>query len=289
MAAPGGGREPQGHSHLPGARCGTLQQQLPAAGAGETNDMSTLVTPTLSLEELRPAFRDRLKSMYSGELQPGDDGPVVLHKLVRISEPEGMWIYETCRRMKPKRTLEVGLAYGFSTIYILAAIDQTGVGHHTAIDPYQKTAWHGVGVRQVKQLNMLSSFQWLDELSFTALARLAAQQEEFDFIFVDGNHRFDDVLVDFTLAAEVCPMGGNLILDDMWLPSIQTVASWIRSNRTDFREISAPIDNISQFERVAEDHREWDHFVQFWKQDNPSSPPSFSRRVARRLKRVLRG
>jgi predicted O-methyltransferase YrrM len=67
-------------------------------------------------------------------LQPGNNGPFELDKLTRISEPQGMWMYETYRRLKVKRSVETGLAYGFSTIYILAAVDQTGAGRHTAVE-----------------------------------------------------------------------------------------------------------------------------------------------------------
>jgi predicted O-methyltransferase YrrM len=249
--------------------------------------MSTLVTPVPSLEQLRPAFRLRLKSMYSGELQPGNDGPVEIDKLTRISEPQGMWIYETCRQLKPKRSLEIGLAYGFSTIFILAAIDETGTGHHTALDPFQKNDWHGVGALQAKHLGMESFFQMLEEFSVVSLARFRTQKEMFELIYIDGNHRFDDVLVDFTLAAEVCPVGGQILLDDMWMPSVQTVVSWIRSNRKDFREIATPIENIAHFERISSDTRAWDNFVQFWTPGNVVRETPISIRIARRLKRML--
>ncbi len=249
--------------------------------------MSTLVKPVFSLEDLGPLFRERLRSMYSAEPQPGNNGAVELDKITRISEPQGMWIYETCVKLKPKRSLEIGLAYGFSTVYILAAINRTGSGHHTALDPFQKDSWHGVGALQAKQLGMEPSFQMLEEFSVSALARFATQKDEFEFIYIDGNHRFDDVLVDFTLAAEVCPMRGNIILDDMWMPSIQAVVSWIRLNRKDFQEIPTPIENIVQFERIGNDIRRWDHFVPFQTRQEVLKQPTLASRVALRLKRVL--
>ena len=94
--------------------------------------------------DLGPAFRQRLGSMYEGEPQTGTNGLVEMDKTTQISREQGMWIYDTCRNVKPKRTLEVGLAYGFSTIYFLAAIDRIGTGHHTAIDPFRRmcgTVW----------------------------------------------------------------------------------------------------------------------------------------------------
>jgi len=46
--------------------------------------------------------------------------------------------YELCRKVKPQATLEIGLAYGFSTIYFLAVLAENGNGHHSSIDPYQR-------------------------------------------------------------------------------------------------------------------------------------------------------
>jgi predicted O-methyltransferase YrrM len=256
--------------------------------------MSATVMPVLSLEELPLTFRNRLKSMYSGELQPGNQGMVELDKMTRISEPQGMWIYETWLRLKPRHSLEIGLAYGFSTIYILAAMDKVGTGYHTALDPFQNSDWHGVGALQAKYLGMEPSFQMLEEFSVRALPRFSTQKEQFELIYIDGNHKFDDVLVDFTLAAQVCPIGGNIILDDMWMPSIQTVVSWIRSNRKDFREIQTPINNIAQFERISQDTRGWEHFVQFWAPESVVEAPesiakrrSIAARIIRRVRRML--
>lgn len=245
--------------------------------------MSTAVASLPTLKDLRSKFRQRLESMYSGEPQPGIGGPVGLDDTTRISHQLGMWIYETYCRLSPQRSLEIGLAYGFSTIYILAAIDQVGAGYHISIDPFQTSSWHRVGAYQAKHLNMESSFELREEFPVTAFAQFATQQTQFDFIFVDGSHRFDDALMDFTLAASVCPIGGNIILDDMWMPSIQAVASWIRLDRKDFREVLTPFSEIAHFERVARDDRSWDHFVPFG-----SKPSTLRERLLRRIKHRLR-
>jgi hypothetical protein len=33
------------------------------------------------------------------------------------------------------------MAYGYSTLYFLAAIARNQTGHHTAIDPFQHSVW----------------------------------------------------------------------------------------------------------------------------------------------------
>src|ERR1700677_1822896 len=95
---------------------------------------------------LKPAFRDVLKSMYAVDPQQGSAGPVELNEQVRIPEASGMWLHDLCLKLKPARTLEIGMAYGFSTLYILAALDEIGAGRHTAIDPWQEELWHNVGL-----------------------------------------------------------------------------------------------------------------------------------------------
>jgi hypothetical protein len=217
------------------------------------------------LAPLPKRFRSALLSMYANEPQCGSDG--VFHALdtvTRISPAQGMWLYELCRELNPKQTAEIGLAYGFSTIYFLAALHENGTGSHTAIDPFQGGPyWHGIGFYHAETLATSDGFRFINKNSFPALVDLAAAGERFEVVFIDGSHRFDDALIDFTLAAELCPLGGYVLLDDMWMPSIQRAASFIRRNRTDFAEVATPISNIAAFKRTGHDERQWNHHVDF--------------------------
>jgi predicted O-methyltransferase YrrM len=226
--------------------------------------------------------------MYNGEPQVGSDGALhTMDATTRIVREQGMWLYNLCLGMKPKATLEIGLAYGFSTVYFLAAIHKNGSGFHTAVDPFQYPWWHGVGSRIPERLGMNDRFRLIREKSVAALAHRADARETFEVIFVDGNHRFDDVLVDFTLSAELCPVGGSIILDDMWMPSIRRVAAFIRLNRTDFEEIKTPIRNIVAFRRIAEDTRDWNHYVEF--SDTHTLEQDILRAIRRFTPAFLRG
>lgn len=225
-------------------------------------------SPDEVLSPLTQPFRSALLSMYKGEPQPGSDGE--RHRLdgkTLISPEQGMWLYNLCHEAEPKTTLEIGLAYGYSTVYFLAAIRENGVGRHTAVDPFQ-SHWHGIGWLQVQSLGMSDSFRLMEEKSVFALVHFADRGEMFEVIFIDGNHRFDNALVDFTLAAELCPTGGCIILDDLWMPSIHRAVAFIRSNRKDFEELKTPVSNIAAFRRISEDTREWDHYVEFFETYN---------------------
>ena len=147
-------------------------------------------------------------------------------------------------------------------MYFLAAIHESGVGIHTAVDPFQ-SHWDGIGSLQPKKVGMSDSFRFIEEKSIPALVHFADRGKMFEVIFIDGNHRFDDVLVDFTLSARLCPMGGCIVLDDLWMSPIRRVVAFIRSNRQDFEELKTP-PNIAAFRRISEDARPWHHYVSFF-------------------------
>ena len=204
--------------------------------------------------------------MYAGDSQLGTDGEKhSLDPAIGICPAEGIWIYEFCRQVQPQATLEIGLAYGFSTLYFLAALAENRNGRHTSVDPYQLNAsgrWAGIGLALGRRLGR-EKFRFIEERSFAALTRLADNSESFDVIFVDGRHFFDFVLTEFTLSAELCSMGGYILLHDMWLPSIQRAVAFLRANRTDFKYVETPVANIAVFRHTGMDDRQFKHFVNF--------------------------
>jgi predicted O-methyltransferase YrrM len=237
------------------------------------------------MRRLEEPFRGLLESMYRGEPQLGTDGRRhELDGLTRIAPTEGMWLHDLCRRVKPETTLEIGLAYGFSTVFFLAAIRANGKGAHVAVDPGQSDLWKGIGVQRAQLVGMEHAFRFIPEKSVQALSGFARDGLTFDLIFVDGAHYFDAALVDFVLAADVCNPGGYIVLDDLWLPAIRKVAAFVRANRVDFTEVETPfhrlwsqwsarapgkvirevaLANVAVFQKTAADRRAWNHFVDF--------------------------
>ncbi|MFI0432686.1 MAG: class I SAM-dependent methyltransferase [Candidatus Nanopelagicales bacterium] len=226
--------------------------------------------PMAALADLGRPFESALAGMYAGTPQVGADGERhPIDDSTRISVEEGMAIFSLCSTGDVADTLEVGLAYGFSTVYLLAALADNGGGSHTAVDPYQDVDWNGIGLTTAEGLVGAHSgggpvtFELVPERSETALVDLARQGRSFGLTFIDGYHRFDDVLVDFTLAARLCPIGGVIVLHDMWLPSISAVASFLRANRVDFDEVHTGCPNLFAARRIDDDRRDWTHFVDF--------------------------
>jgi Methyltransferase domain len=56
------------------------------------------------------------------------------------------------------------------------------------------------------------------------------EDREFDFAFVDGDHRFESVLFDICFMARLVRPGGLIVVDDMWMPSIRTAVAYVEKN-----------------------------------------------------------
>jgi predicted O-methyltransferase YrrM len=203
-------------------------------------------------------------TMYKLATMYGSDG--LLHELdniTKISIEQGHLLAQLHASVKPRLSIEIGLAYGFSTLFILDAAFQTNTGRHIAIDPFQDTMWYGIGRQAVKELNFDSKFEHIPETSVAALTDLSRQGVKADYIYIDGAHTFDYALVDFFCSDRVLNLGGILIFDDMWMPAIQKVASFIRANIQGYEELSTAVKNVFCVRKTKEDDRAWDHFAAF--------------------------
>jgi predicted O-methyltransferase YrrM len=217
-----------------------------------------------SASDIHKDTEEVLADMYSATHLNGtvSDQPIKLDGITKISIDQGAQINRIIRQSHICKSLEVGFAYGFSTIWILDGLRSRPNSRHVAIDPFEITAWGGVGLQQLKRLSVGPSFQWMNDQSIHALPRLIKTGDKFDFIFIDGNHRFDDVLVDFYLSDQLVSPGGLIIFDDLWMPSVRTAISFILTNRS-YKVVPQPIQNMMVLEKLADDNRDWRHFERF--------------------------
>ncbi len=133
---------------------------------------------------------------------------------------------------------------------------------HLAIDPFEVSLWHGIGLVQAARVRTAAKFTWLPGYSVHALSRLIRTRESFDFIYIDGNHRFDDVLVDFYLSDQITRVGGYVIFDDSWMDSIAAVCRFIARNRA-YQALPQEAEGFRVFRKLRHDDRDWRHFVPF--------------------------
>ncbi len=125
-------------------------------------------------------------------------------------------------------TLEIGLAFGGSALFICNAHQRKGTGHHYAVDPFEIHSFNGVGLTLIRQAGLGAYFQWLPTPAQAALPALNATGMTFDLIYIDGDHGVTAVLSDFVRANALLKTGGFLALDDSHLPSGVQVLHVIR-------------------------------------------------------------
>ena len=124
------------------------------------------------------------------------------------------------------RTLEVGCAYGMSSLYICEALrDRTGASH-TIVDPMQMEVWKGIGVAQLERAG-IDFFELVNEPSELALPALVRDGvPSFDLIFIDGWHTFDQVIVDLYYADRLLREGGYIVVDDCTWASVSMAVAY---------------------------------------------------------------
>ena len=188
---------------------------------------------------------------------------------VAASAAEGEALRGWVQRENAARTVEVGLGYGISALYICAGLLE-GPGrapHHVVIDPYQATRFSGLGLQVLDEAGVGEMVEHHAEESQVVLPRFLFKARSFDLAFVDGNHRFDRVFVDLFYLGHLVRPGGIIFLDDYQLPGVARAASFFASNLGwTLAEVSA-YDDLHQWAvlrtSVVPDERSFDHFVDF--------------------------
>lgn len=114
-------------------------------------------------------------------------------------------------------TLEVGCAYGLSSLFICSELAKRDGASHTIIDPFQNTDWDGAGLLNLDNAGV-KFYTFVEERSEFALPEILKKGEgRFDLVFVDGFHTFDQTLLDCYYATRLLRIGGVLAIDDVAL------------------------------------------------------------------------
>ncbi|GAA0652070.1 hypothetical protein GCM10009535_32970 [Streptomyces thermocarboxydovorans] len=128
--------------------------------------------------------------------------------------------------------VEVGLAYASSALAIGEALLRSGsLGpRHVVIDPFQYSAYEGVGWELLCSAGLDGVVELVTEPSQRFLARLAGAGFVADAAFVDGSHLFHNVFVDLHFLGEIVRPGGVVVLDDVWWPSVAAAVAYFESH-----------------------------------------------------------
>jgi predicted O-methyltransferase YrrM len=197
------------------------------------------------------------------------DGSV--HNLfpIAITAAEGDALRSWVTREGATRTIEVGLGYGLSALFIGEALVSGGdsSARHVALDPNQETSFADCGLQFLEEAGLGELVEFHAEESQVALPRFVAEGRSFDLAFVDGNHRFDRVFLDLVYLGRLLRPGGILFVDDYQLPAIARAVAFCLTNLGWTSEEVSTADDLHQWAvlrtSLVPDTRTFDHFVDF--------------------------
>ena len=153
------------------------------------------------------------------------DGHTTFPLQFEIPPEEGEFLQHVIAQIQPKTFLEIGMAYGVSTLFICEALARLPTpADHIVIDPFQTSQWLGIGLRHLREAGYERLVRFYEERSEFILPRLVAEGTTVDLAFIDGWHTFDQTLVDFYFLNRMLRVGGVVIFDDARWPSIHRVA-----------------------------------------------------------------
>jgi predicted O-methyltransferase YrrM len=187
---------------------------------------------------------------------------------VAVNAAEGEALERLVTREGAEQTVEIGLGYAVSTLFICAGLlAKGGEPRHVALDPHQPTRFESCGLQLLEEAGLTELVEHHAEESQTALPRFLSEGRTFDLAFVDGNHRFDGVFLDLIYLGRLVRPGGIVFLDDHQLPAVARAASFCLRNLGWSLEEESDADELHGWAAlrtsVAPDTRPFDHFVDF--------------------------
>ncbi len=181
---------------------------------------------------MHPVLEQMIKT---GSVEAADGAARKVHSAISLAS--GIFLQELIRELKPKNSIEVGLGYGASALFICEALGPDTGSRHVVIDPYQYApdflgkTFEGIGMLNLKRAGYAGMVEFSSLPSSQALPQMAAQGRKFDFAFIDGWHTFDHALVDFFYIDQLLKIGGIVCFDDANWPSLRKVCRYIAANR----------------------------------------------------------
>ena len=197
------------------------------------------------------------------------DGSTHDARTFAITPGEGEALRSWVLREGAVRTVEVGLAYAVSALYICdgLVLGDNLSARHVVLDPFQATRFACCGLQALEEAGVRPLVEHHDEISQIVLPEFLKEQRGFDFAFVDGNHRFDSVFLDLFYLGRLVKKGGIIALDDYNLPGVERAVSFFLANLGWTVEETSPEEDRHHWVVLRtsekEDTRDFRYFVDF--------------------------
>ena len=224
-----------------------------------------LVAALSRLAGQEEAIARSLAAIKSGQFQH-PDGRVDQLGDVRVSQQQLGLLAHLAGHCATRLSIEVGFGMGSTAAVILGARRLAGKPFsHLIFDPYGLPGGSGQIVQSYLEARFPKAFRRVMKQSEIGLGMLLDQHGPgvAGLTFIDGGHRFENVMADFMLADQLCCEGGYVVLDDAWYPAIETVVNYVRANRPDYAVAHLAVPNCTVLKKIGQDQRGWDAFKPF--------------------------
>ena len=113
-----------------------------------------------------------LEHIYKTDQVEDAEGNLISAFPVATPYEVGIALNQLITQENLSNTLEVGMAYGLSTLFFCQAHRDKGTGSHTAIEPWQNGEWKSIGLLNVKRAGMEELFNFFEAPSYQVLPQL---------------------------------------------------------------------------------------------------------------------
>lgn len=190
------------------------------------------------------------KIFETNTVQINDGGETIpLHS--NTSLQQGLFIQEMFDLAKPNQSVEVGFAYGISSLFILEKHKQlkSKTAAHIVIEP--DNYWGGGAEYNIEKEGLSEYVQIKRDFSDKVLAGLFLDNTRIQFAYIDSTKQFDVIMQDFYLINKIMDVGGIIVLDDCggnW-PGVQRVARFVNT-LPHYEKVGAHDKNKTSFKKA---------------------------------------
>ncbi len=164
------------------------------------------------------SIRNRIQQTYERGYVLGEDEVRYSIAPMSVASWRGEFVRGLCLAEKATSSVEVGMAWGLSTLHIIEALLANGATGraHVVIDPMQTMWFHNAALRALRESGVDELVEFHEAPSNLALPALVAAGRQFDFAFIDGDHRYEAAFMDLVFADRLVKPGGVIAIDDTW-------------------------------------------------------------------------
>lgn len=155
--------------------------------------------------------------------QAGKEYPLHSHTF----EDQCRFLQDIIRQIQARVGVEIGLAYGISSLAICEAMSLRPGARHHIIDPRQED-WHEIGLLNLKRAGYLPMVEFYRKYSWQVLPGMVEGGLQADLAYVDSTKVFDILLTDVFFLHRLLRTGGVLVLDDCDFPGVRKLARYLR-------------------------------------------------------------